>query len=121
MSQLQIKIIKNRKEELEIEFKEKLVRKRESESLKMLGEEEWQEGKKGLCYKEISSRELPEVLKIRLAKRGVDAYTYEPHPLIPGYRLNVSGKNSKKELKKALEDTKKEWNKFGKLLQKKLK
>ncbi len=121
MSQLEIKIVKKKKDELELEFKEKLFKKSDGEGLKVLGEEDWQEGKKGVFYKEIPSKELAEVLKSRLVKRGMDAYAYEPHPLAPGYRLNISGKNPKKGLKKAIKDMKKEWNDFGKLLEKKLK
>lgn len=122
MTEFQTKIVKDRKDELEIEFKEVFFKKSDVENLKILGEEEWHEGsKKGLFYKEVPSKELAEALGSVLNKKGIDAYAYEPHPLSNTYRLKISGKNPKNELKKALKDTKKEWVKLEKLLLKKLK
>lgn len=113
MSTLQIKKIKDRKNELEIEFSERFFKK---------VNDGWLKSEKGLFYKDVSSKELPEVLKTILLKRGVNAYAHEPHPLIPGYNLNISGaKNPKKELKNALSEVEKNWNEFRLLLEKKLK
>lgn len=122
MSHFEATVIKDRKNELEIEFKEKFFKKIKKENLKFLSEEEWKKGEKEeIFYKEVSPRSLGEALKVMLVKRGLDAYTYEPHPLSAGCRLNISGKNSKKKLKKAIKDVEKEWKNFEKSLQKKLK
>lgn len=56
-----------------------------------------------------------------LLKNGVDAYCYEPHPMITGYRLHIETKDAEKELKKAVNTLEKEWMEFGKLLKKEIK
>jgi DNA-directed RNA polymerase subunit L len=119
---LQIKITKDKENELEIEFSDRLFKKVDVENVRILTDDGWtQSDKKDIFYKDISNKELPEVLRLELIKNGVDAYTYESHPLIPGYRLNVSGKNPKKEIKNALKNVEKEWNELRSLLEKKLK
>lgn len=125
MAIFHIKVIKDNSNELEIEFSERFFRKvdkEDKENLRALEDEGWLKGdEKGLLYKEMSSKELAEALKVELSNSGIDAYTHEQHPLIPSYILHVSAKNPKKELKKSLRKVEKNWNEFKALLEKKLK
>ena len=70
---------------------------------------------------EIDDDVLPNVLANNLIKKKVDAYFYDPHPLLPGFRLNISSSKAKTDLKKAVGDVEKDLKEFSKLLKKELK
>lgn len=71
------------------------------------------ENKKDDLELEFDGKELPNALLDVLLKKGVDAYAYDPHPLLPGYRLHIRDKNPKNRLKDSLKIVDKEWNDFG--------
>ncbi|VVB54934.1 Uncharacterised protein [uncultured archaeon] len=56
-----------------------------------------------------------------LIDQGADAYTYEPHPLTAGYRLNVKADDPQKEMKKAIDKVKGEIQQLQKQVEKELK
>lgn len=70
---------------------------------------------------EFDDKALPNALAEVLSDGGVDAYVYEPHPLIIGYRLHVEAPDATKELKSALDRVEQEWKEFNTLLKKELK
>ncbi|HDH41254.1 MAG TPA: hypothetical protein ENG12_02460 [Candidatus Altiarchaeales archaeon] len=72
--------------------------------------------KKGVVELEFDDKTLPNALVGVLSEMGVDAYVYDPHPLIPGYRLHVEAPDAMKELKSAMNRVEKEWKEFHKLL-----
>ncbi|MBN2250859.1 MAG: hypothetical protein JW724_02140 [Candidatus Altiarchaeota archaeon] len=76
--------------------------------------------KKGVLEVECEDKNLPIALLNVLVKDKVDAYTYEPHPLLPAYRLHIEADDSSNELKKALKTVEADWKSFGDELQKKL-
>ena len=79
------------------------------------------EKKKGILEIEFDDKVLPNALLNVLLTNKVDAYAYEPHPLLPEYRLRIEAKNPTKELQNALKTVEDEWNKFGRKFQSKLK
>ena len=121
MPKLQINIITDKKNEFEIEFSDKFFRNAEGENIKILENDGWIRDNKGNLYREVKDKELAEALRAILVRNGVDAYTHEPHHLFPGYRLHISAKDPKKELKKAIKVLDKEWNAMKELLLKKIK
>lgn len=78
------------------------------------------EKKKGSIELEFDNKELPNVLATSLAKRGVDAYAYGPHPLLSDYRLHVDSKNPIDDLKKSVVEVGKEWGDIQKIFRKTL-
>ena len=63
---------------------------------------------------EFSEKELPVALLPVLRDSGVEVYTYEPHPLKPGFRLHIEAANPRRELEKALKSLDRKWAEFGK-------
>jgi len=49
-----------------------------------------------------------------LQANKVDAYAYEPHPLLPGYRLHIEAKDPLKELNSAIKTVEADWKAFQK-------
>ncbi|RLI92512.1 MAG: hypothetical protein DRO89_02005 [Candidatus Altiarchaeales archaeon] len=72
--------------------------------------------KKGVIELEFDDKTLPNALVGVLSERGIDAYVYDPHPLMPGYRLHVEAPDAMKELKSALNQVEKKWKSFHKLV-----
>ena len=79
------------------------------------------EKKDGLLEIEFEDKVLPQALLSVLMKNKVDAYTFEPHPLLPGYRLHIEADKPEKELEKAIKTVEEDWEKFGKELRSKIK
>lgn len=79
------------------------------------------ERKDDLLELEFDSKSIANSLLEILLKNGVDAYFYEPHPMINGYRLHIEAKNAERGLKNAINTLGKEWDEFGKLLKKGIK
>ncbi|MBD3261484.1 MAG: hypothetical protein GF334_07350 [Candidatus Altiarchaeales archaeon] len=69
---------------------------------------------------EFDNKEVATALSAILTKEGVDAYTYDPHPLKPGFRLRIEDKNAKKQFKSALKKLDKSWSELSKLVENKL-
>lgn len=74
------------------------------------------EKKKGVVELEFDEKEIPICLASTLVKNGVDAYWYEPHPLMGGIRLHIQADDALKEFKAALKDLDGEWGEFKKAL-----
>jgi DNA-directed RNA polymerase subunit L len=74
------------------------------------------EKKKEVLEIEFDDKTLPNALLAVLMKNKVDAYAYEPHPLMPGYRLHIETEDPVKELKAALKEVETSWNAFAKEL-----
>lgn len=72
--------------------------------------------KKGTIELEFDDKTLPNALVGVLSERGIDAYVYDPHPLIPSYGFHVEASDAMKELKSALNQVEREWKEFHKLL-----
>jgi DNA-directed RNA polymerase subunit L len=70
---------------------------------------------------EINDSILPNVLATRLARNKIDSYFYNPHPLLPGYRIHLESKNGKKDIKKAISDVEKDIDEMSDLFSKGLK
>ncbi|MEA1924474.1 MAG: hypothetical protein U9M95_01245 [Candidatus Altiarchaeota archaeon] len=70
---------------------------------------------------EINDSLLPNVLATRLARNRIDSYFYNPHPLLPGYRVHIESKDGKEDLKKAINDLEKDIGELSKLFSKELK
>lgn len=79
------------------------------------------EKKDGVLEVEFDDKLLPNTLLAALIKNKVDAYTYEPHPLLPAYRLHIDADNPMKELHASIKAVEADWEKFGKELSSKLK
>ena len=77
--------------------------------------------KKGLLEVEFDDKVLPNALLGALAKKKVDAYVYEQHPLLADYRLHIEADDAMKELHGAIKAVESEWSEFGKELKGKLK
>jgi len=73
------------------------------------------EKKKGVVEVEFDDKDIPICLASTLVKNGVDAYWYEPHPLMDGVRLHVESDDAFKDFKAAVNDLSKEWDAFKKL------
>jgi len=70
---------------------------------------------------EINDSILPNVLATRLARNKIDSYFYNPHPLLPGYRIHLESKNGNKDIKKAISDVEKDIDEMSDLFSKGLK
>jgi len=68
----------------------------------------------------FSEKSFPNALLDKLHRNGIDAYVYEPHPLLNEIRLRIEATEPKKELKKAIKEIEREWGEFNKLLMKEL-
>ena len=79
------------------------------------------EKKKGVVEVEFYEKEIPVCLASTLVRSGIDAYWYEPHPLMAGIRLHVEADDALKEFKGAVSDLSKEWDGFKKLVLEKAK
>ena len=79
------------------------------------------EKKKGVVEVEFNEKDIPICLASTLVKNGVDAYWYEPHPLMPGVRLHIEAEDAMKEFKGAVSDLTKEWDSFRKIVEGKFK
>ncbi len=78
------------------------------------------EKKKDVIELEFDEKTLPNALLGALTEEDVDAYVYEPHPLIKSYRLHIEAADAAKELKAAVDTVEDQWTEFGKLLKKEL-
>jgi len=121
MPTLQINVVKDEKDEFEIEFFDRMCRSAKDDSMKVLENNGWQKDKKGILYKDFKDREVAEALRSILVKKGIDVYTHEKHHLKPNYTLHISAANAKKEFNKAVEELDKEWSDFKSALLKKIK
>jgi len=72
------------------------------------------EKKKESVEVEFDDKVLPNLLRTDLIEHDVDSYCYDPHPLLPGYRLHVDAKDVMKEIKGSLTRVEKEWKDFAK-------
>jgi len=79
------------------------------------------ERKKGVVELEFSEKEVAIALSSVLLRNDVDAYWYEPHPLLHGFRLHVEAEDAFGELKKAVSGLDSEWSEFRKAVEAKLK
>jgi len=79
------------------------------------------EKKEGLLEVEFDDKVLPNALLGALARKKVDAYVYEPHPLLMRYRIHVEAHDAMKELQGAIKVVEAEWSEFGKELKSRLK
>lgn len=84
-------------------------------------EAEFIEKKKAVVEMEFDDKEIPVALASTLTENGVDAYWYDPHPLVKGFRLHVEADDAKSELKKAVNGLDSKWGKLKKELTSKLK
>jgi DNA-directed RNA polymerase subunit L len=78
------------------------------------------EKKKDVIELEFDEKTLPNALLGALTEKEVDAYVYEPHPLIKAYRLHIEASDAMKVLKAAVDTVEGQWAEFGKLLKKEL-
>ncbi len=78
------------------------------------------EKKKDVVELEFDEKTLPNALLGALTAEKVDAYVFEPHPLIKAYRLHIEAADAQKELKAAVDTVEEQWAEFGKLLKKEL-
>ncbi len=72
------------------------------------------EKKDSLLDIEFDDKVLPNALLSVLMANKVDAYAYEPHPLLPGYRLHIEAKDPLKELNTAIKTVEADWKAFEK-------
>jgi len=79
------------------------------------------EKKKDVVEVEFDEKEMPVALVGVLLESDIDAYWYEPHPLIPGFRLHIEADDAMGEFKKAVTRLNREWSEFKKALEAKLK
>jgi hypothetical protein len=122
MPTLQVNVVKDEKDEFEIEFFDRMCKNAEEGSMKVLENSGWQKDKKGTTmYKDFKDMEIAEALKAILLKKGIDVYTHEKHHLKPNYTLHISAANAKKEFNKAVEELDKDWSAFKSALLKKIK
>ncbi|MEM2918074.1 MAG: hypothetical protein QXY62_01030 [Candidatus Altiarchaeota archaeon] len=117
----QIEIVKDKGDEFDIEFSERIYKHAEEENAKILESMGWETEKKSVLFKDMKDIEVANMLCEILIKRGIDAYTYERHSLVPKYALHISAKNAKKEFIKAVDELSKEWENFRKSVMKKMK
>ena len=73
------------------------------------------EKKKDVVEVEFDEKEIPICLASTLVRNGVDAYWYEPHPLLVGIRLHIQDDDAMGVFKTAVKDLSKEWDGFKKL------
>lgn len=74
------------------------------------------EKKKESVEMEFDDKVLPNLLRTNLIEHGVDSYCYDPHPLLPGYRLHVDAKDALKEIKGSVKRLEKDWKDFAKVV-----
>jgi len=74
------------------------------------------EKKKDSIELEFDDKVLPNIIRTDLVEHRVDSHCYDPHPLVPGYRLHVDAKDAMKELKGSVRRVEKDWNEFSKAL-----
>ena len=79
------------------------------------------EKKKNLVEIEFDEKDIAIALVGVLSNNGVDAYTYEPHPLIRGFRAHIEADDAMGELKKAISGMGSDWTQFRKAFDAKLK
>jgi len=75
---------------------------------------------KGMMEIEFSEKEVAISLVGALLKEGVDAYWYDPHPLMPGFRVHVDAAKPEAAVKKATTTMKKAWTDLKKQVIEKL-
>ncbi|MFH0861354.1 MAG: hypothetical protein V1921_09150 [Candidatus Altiarchaeota archaeon] len=75
------------------------------------------ENEKNKLVIESDDKTLLSVLSSELKSMGVDAYSYDPHPLIKGYRLSIEASNPSAVLKKAMKKAGADWKKLGDLVE----
>lgn len=74
------------------------------------------EKKKDSLEIEFDDKVLPNALLAVLKNNKVDAYAYEPHPLLGTYRLHIDAEDPVKELKAAIKEVESNWNEFAREL-----
>ncbi|MFC2163033.1 hypothetical protein ACFLRF_05070 [Candidatus Altiarchaeota archaeon] len=79
------------------------------------------EKKKDSLELEFDEKEIPLLIVHELTKNGIDAYFYDPHPLLHGFRVHIDADDPMKEFKKAVDELSKDWSLFKKELEAKLK
>lgn len=122
MGTLIFDIKKTGRDTIEVEFKERFeITVKEKGSKLILREKgEWKiDG--DLFYKEIPEKNLPEILRAALLEKGIDAGTYDPHPLIMGRKLSVTSENPIKDLNNAVTKVQSDLNEMQTLFEKGLK
>ncbi len=67
------------------------------------------EKKKDMIEIEFFEKEVAISLVGELLSAGIDAYWYEPHPLIPGFRVHLDSNKPAADLKNAVASLKKDW------------
>ncbi len=77
--------------------------------------------KKGEIEIDSDDKSLPNVLREALIEEGVDAYTYEPQPLLSVYRLHITSKNPPKDLEMAIDKVEKNLSELRGLFESELK
>ena len=122
MGKLIFEIRKTGRDTIEVEFKERFEITVEEKANKLMLRErgEWKvDG--DLFYKEIPEKNLPEILRAALTKKGVDTYTYDPHPLVRGRCLCAVSKNPIKDLNYAANKVKSDLDEMQTLFDKEIK
>ncbi len=76
--------------------------------------------KKKVIEIEFNEKEIPVMLSEKLSEKGVDAYWYEPHPLLAGFILHVEADDAMKEFTTAVKSLEKDWKEFKKVVEAKL-
>jgi len=66
---------------------------------------------------ELDNKSIANLLRAELIAMGVDAYTYEPHPLLPGYRLHIKAPKARDKFIEAVERADKNWKKLHKMVE----
>ena len=122
MGKLIFEIKKTDRDTIEIEFKERfeITVKEKGNKLFLRERSEWKIDD-DLFYKEIAEKNLPEILCAALTEKDIDAYTYDPHPLVMGRCLCASSKNPIKDLNNAADKVKGDLDEMQKLFEKELK
>ena len=122
MENLIFEINKTDRDTIEVEFKERFEFTVNEKGNKLLLRErsEWKiDGE--LFYKEISEKNLPEMLRAALTEKGIDAHTHDPHPMTRGRCLCVSSKNQMNDLNSAVDKVKSDLDEMRMLFEKELK
>jgi len=122
MGKLIFETRKTDRDTMEIEFKERFELTVNEKGNKLILRErcEWKvEG--DLFYKEIPEKNLPEILRASLIEKGVDALTYDPHPLVRGRQLTIISENPVDDLNYAIDKVKSDLGEMQKLFEKELK
>jgi len=122
MGKLIFEINKPERDTVEVEFKERFEITVPEKGNKIILRErnEWK-SEEDVFYKEIPEKNLPEILHAALVEKGIDSYTYDPHPLIMGRRLCISSENLMDDLNNAVDNVKSKLDELQKLFKKELK